>query len=115
MFEKNQNTMGPKTLWDSRLGVYFLTGDGSRCNSCGAFTKGSCDGMRPNIVFCSTRVLAHPSFTFTHPSANWRIFVFEYLLYFLYRMTEVRAVVSLAFFSLKKLEKTVSENCAMLM
>jgi hypothetical protein len=75
VFEKNQNIIGPKTLWDSRLGVYFLTGDGSRCSSCGAFTKDSCDGMRANMVFCSTRVLAYPSSTFNHPSANWRIFV----------------------------------------
>jgi len=62
-------------IWSLRLGVYFLTGDGTRCSSCGAFTKDSCDGMRANKVFCSTRVLAYPSFTFNHPSAIWRIFV----------------------------------------
>ncbi|CAK9220850.1 unnamed protein product [Sphagnum troendelagicum] len=39
LFENNQNTIGPKTPWDSRFGVYFLTGDGSRRSSCGAFTK----------------------------------------------------------------------------
>ncbi|KAH8960821.1 hypothetical protein BDL97_05G017200 [Sphagnum fallax] len=50
MFEKNQSIIGPNTLWDSRLGVYFLTGDGSRCSSCGAFTKDSCDGHFGHIV-----------------------------------------------------------------
>jgi len=73
-FKKNQNIIKPKTLCDSCLGVVFLTGDDSRCSSCGAFTKDICDGMRAK-VFCSTRVLAYPSFTFNHPFANRRIFV----------------------------------------
>jgi hypothetical protein len=36
---------------------------------------------------------------------GFSLLVFEYLLYFLHGMTEVRAFVSLAFFFLKKLEK----------
>ncbi len=60
---------------DSCLGVYFLTQDCSRCSSCNAFTKDTCDGMRANMAFGSTRVLAYPSFTFNHPFSNWRIFV----------------------------------------
>lgn len=60
---------------DSCLGVYFLTRDRSRCSSCSAFTKDTCDGMRANMAFCSTRVLAYTSFTLNHPFANRRIFV----------------------------------------
>jgi hypothetical protein len=75
MFEKNQNIIEPKILCDFCLGMFFLTRDSSRCSSCDAFTKDTCDGMRTNMVFCSTRVLAYSSFTFNHPFANQRIFV----------------------------------------
>jgi hypothetical protein len=75
VFEKNHYIIEPKTLCDSCLGVVFMTGDGSRCSSCNAFTKDTCNGMRANIVFCSTHVLAYPSFTFNDPFVNWRIFV----------------------------------------
>jgi hypothetical protein len=75
VFEKNQNIIEPKILCDSCLGVVFLTGDGSCCSSCGAFTKDTYDGMRANMVFCSTCVLAYPSSTFNDPFANRRIFV----------------------------------------
>jgi len=74
VFKKNQNIIEPRTLCDSCLGVVFLTGDGSWCSSCSAFTKDTCDGMRANIMFCLTCVLAYPSFTFNDPFANRRIF-----------------------------------------
>jgi hypothetical protein len=86
MFEKNQNVIKSKTLCksylgvsktlcDSCLGVYFFTRDNSWCSSCNAFTKNTCDGMRANMVFCSTRVLVYLSFTFNYPFANRRIFI----------------------------------------
>jgi hypothetical protein len=75
MFEKIQNIIEPKTLCNSCLGVYFFTGDNSQCSSCGAFMKDTCNGIRANMVFCSTCVLAYPSSTFNHPFANRRIFV----------------------------------------
>ncbi len=75
VFEKNQNIIEPKTLCDCCLGVYFLSRDGSRCSNCSAFTKDTCDHMRANMVFCSTRVPPYLSFTFNHPFANQRIFV----------------------------------------
>jgi hypothetical protein len=75
MFEKNQNIIEQKTLCNSSLGVYFLTRYDNWCSRCKVFTKDSCDGMRANMVFCSTRVLTYPSFTFNHPFANRRIFI----------------------------------------
>jgi hypothetical protein len=53
--DTNQNIIEPKTLCDCCLGVYFLSRDGSRCSNCSAFTKDTCDSMRANMVFCSTR------------------------------------------------------------
>jgi len=75
MFEKNQNIIEPKTLCDSCLRMFFFTGDGSRCSNCDAFMKDTCDGMQTNMVFCSTHVLAYPSFTFNYSFVNRRIFV----------------------------------------
>ncbi|CAK9860164.1 unnamed protein product [Sphagnum jensenii] len=49
VFEKNQNIIEPKTLCDCCLGVYFLTRDGSRCSSCSAFTKDTCDAIAWNL------------------------------------------------------------------
>jgi len=112
VFEKNQNIIEPKILRDFCLGVVFFTRDGSQCSSCGAFTKDTCDGMRANMVFCSTHVFAYPSFTFNHPFANWRIFVACVGISPIFSSWNDRSL-SFCFFSVffpKETGKTVSEN-----
>jgi hypothetical protein len=72
---RGTRTLSSRMFCDSCLRVYFLTRGRSWCSSSIAFTKDTCDGMRANMVFCSTRVLAYLSFTFNHPFANRRIFL----------------------------------------
>jgi hypothetical protein len=106
MFKKNYNIIESKTLCDSCLGIFFFTGLVVDVATVMRSWKTHVMVCKQTWCFVQHMYLhIHFLLLIIHLLIEgFLLLVFEYLLYFLHGMIEVRVFVSLTFFFLKKLE-----------